>query len=422
MKNKILLGVAISLTIILISVRYVFKKKFEDFRSSVENYESSLLTRYMQEKNNKIVTLPDNDAKVIKLFHDQYSDSGCIIEKDTSLSFLYLNKTIRFKYASLKYIDCLYNKCVIDKHNEEVQNLITEKEKELENKFKEIFSVWYPKFRDEKLIRKIKKSDAGSYYFPDIYELSYDRNAWIEFEKFLTVYDSDQKNAEALKNYFKNKYDREVLNIKKRLDQGYFDYFDNKLASSISSILIEKKTSKVYESPKLGLINYDIVETSFDRKEFQNVADEVLSEQWKYNSLSTGSMPYSNCYGRSNYCNDWSCSEIKVITGGSGDVLVSIKNDNSMVVRHAYIRGGDSFTFNVPDGSYQVFFYSGNGWDPYKEMVSSICGSLKGGFVSNEKVTKDNYITLNSQVMTYELVLQQNGNFNAQTSSTNEAF
>lgn len=133
-------------------------------------------------------------------------------------------------------------------------------------------------------------------------------------------------------------------------------------------------------------------------------------------------MPYSSCYGSSNYCSDWSCSKIKVITGGSGDVLVTIKNSYGKVVRHAYIKGGNSFTFNVPDGSYQVFFYSGTGWNPNKQMPSSSCSYLKGGFVSNESVTKDNYINLYSQIMTYELILQQQGNFSTKPSSKNEAF
>ncbi len=46
-----------------------------------------------------------------------------------------------------------------------------------------------------------------------------------------------------------------------------------------------------------------------------------------------------------------------------------------------------------------VFFYSGTGWNPNKQMPSSSCNSLRGGFVSNESVTKDNYINLYNQIM-----------------------
>jgi hypothetical protein len=47
---------------------------------------------------------------------------------------------------------------------------------------------------------------------------------------------------------------------------------------------------------------------------------------------------------------------------------------------------------------------------------------LHGGFVSGEDVTKDDYISLYSQQMTYELILQQNGNLSTKPSSKDEAF
>jgi hypothetical protein len=168
------------------------------------------------------------------------------------------------------------------------------------------------------------------------------------------------------------------------------------------------------------LITYSVSKTSFDKQAFQNVADDAFEEQWKSNSLSTGAMPYSYSYGASNYC-DYGCSKISVRTGGA-DVLVTIKNISGEVVRHAYINGGYTFSFNVPDGQYQVFFYSGTGWNPNKYMKSTSCGTLHGGFVSGEDVTKDDYISLYSQQMTYELILQQNGNLSTKPSSKDEAF
>ena len=55
-------------------------------------------------------------------------------------------------------------------------------------------------------------------------------------------------------------------------------------------------------------------------------------------------------------------------------------------------------------------------------MKSTSCGNLHGGFVSGEDVTKDDYISLYSQQMTYELILQQNGNLSTKPSSKDEAF
>ena len=141
----------------------------------------------------------------------------------------------------------------------------------------------------------------------------------------------------------------------------------------------------------------------------------------KYNSLYTGSMPYSSCFGSNNYCNDYGCSKISVRTGGS-DVLATVKNGNGDVVRHAYIKSGNSFTFSVPDGQYQVFLYTGSGWNPDKVMRSSSCSHLTGGFVSREDFSKAELLYLNSQSLTYELILQENGNFSTDPSSESEAF
>jgi hypothetical protein len=133
-------------------------------------------------------------------------------------------------------------------------------------------------------------------------------------------------------------------------------------------------------------------------------------------------MPYSNCYGSSNYC-ETDCSEIMIETSPLGsDILVLIKNQYGRVVRHGYIQSGRSFRFNIPDGKYQVFFYSGKGWNPNKKMPSGSCNNLIGGFVEDESVTKDDYITLEGQIVTYQLTLQINGNFKEKASSKDEAF
>ena len=88
------------------------------------------------------------------------------------------------------------------------------------------------------------------------------------------------------------------------------------------------------------------------------------------------------------------------------------------MVRNAYIVGGDSYTFNLPNGNYQVFFYGGRGWNPEKQMPN---GDM-GGFVVNESFSKDKPVTLVYQGLEYELILQQNGNFSTEPSSASEMF
>jgi len=420
MRNKILIGVAILLILLVISVRFIFKNRLADFEVSIKKYETEKLEYFKIEKEKRIAQFKAEG--LLDYFNQYFEESKYIYEKDTVFSFLYLNGSVKFKTGHFKYLDCLYEKCIVEKQNETAQILIENKEKELEKKFGSTFTSWYPKLKDEKLLQKTSRIGNCSEFYSDLYEISYDKDAWSEFEKFLTTYDSEIKAAETQSKQAETHFSNSVSSTKRSLKSGVINYFETRLSNNKSQILTTETESKTFNSPTLGIISYNITKTSFNKQAFQSAADDAFEEQWKYNSLSTGSMPYSSCYGSSNSCGGWGCSQIKVITGGSGDVLVSIKNNSGRVVRHAYIKGGYSYTFNVPDGSYQVFFYSGTGWNPNKQMPSSSCSYLKGGFVSNESVTKDNYINLYSQIMTYELILQQQGNFSTKPSSKNEAF
>ena len=136
--------------------------------------------------------------------------------------------------------------------------------------------------------------------------------------------------------------------------------------------------------------------------------------------MPNGSTPYSYCYGTNRTCSDWGCSKITVKTPYNSDVLVTLKKGGN-VVRHAYIKASSSYTFELPDGTYQPFFYYGKGWNPDKIMKSSTSCVLKGGFISDESVGKDDPQLLNNAILEYELILQQDGNFSTRPSNLNEA-
>jgi hypothetical protein len=144
--------------------------------------------------------------------------------------------------------------------------------------------------------------------------------------------------------------------------------------------------------------------------------ERVVYEKYINNSLGTGSTPYSRYYGGNSTCNKYGCSEIKVRTSNS-DVLVTIKKDDK-VVRHAFVSARSSYSFSFPNGTYQAFFYYGKGWNPDKEMKN---GEIKGGFISNEDFGKDSPQNLYDSELTYELIMQQNGNFSTRPSSADEA-
>lgn len=135
------------------------------------------------------------------------------------------------------------------------------------------------------------------------------------------------------------------------------------------------------------------------------------------NSLYNGAQPYSTWYGYNKLCNSYGCSAITVRTPNS-DVLVMIKNGNEQVVRHAYIAANSSYTFELPDGNYETFFYYGRGWNPNKKMGNGVLG----GFITDEVFSKSGYEYLSNQELSYTLQLVQNGNFRTKGSSQNEMF
>lgn len=146
---------------------------------------------------------------------------------------------------------------------------------------------------------------------------------------------------------------------------------------------------------------------------------EEIELKYGTNKLWTGATPYSICYGSNERCEDWGCSEIKVRTPSNSDVIVTLKKGGD-VVRHAYILANSSYTFHVPNGTYQPFFYYGLGWNPTKEMPSQ-CSNLKGGFIKNENFGKDDPQVLTNNILEYELILQSNGNFSTRPSNAAEA-
>ena len=158
------------------------------------------------------------------------------------------------------------------------------------------------------------------------------------------------------------------------------------------------------------------LETKLERER----KEKELYDRYINNSLQNGATPYSYCYGGNRSCTDYGCSEIKVRTPHNSDVLVLIKKNNK-VIRHAFIKAGRTFTFEIPNGTYQPFFYYGKGWNPDKYMKPASCGSIIGGFIIDESFGKDSPQYLNNSILTYELVLQKNGNFRTKQSNLNEA-
>jgi len=164
----------------------------------------------------------------------------------------------------------------------------------------------------------------------------------------------------------------------------------------------EKDRSYVGNSLNTGSVPYKSKEPSVEDDPYYN------------NSLRTGSSPYTNnsssVENESNIC-------VRTSSNSNCDVVVIVKRGD-VIARNAYIKAGGSHTFYLSNGTYQVFFYGGKGWNPNKAMPNG----LQGGFVANESYSKDYPVSLEYQSLTYELIPQPNGNFSTAQSSAEEIF
>jgi len=161
-----------------------------------------------------------------------------------------------------------------------------------------------------------------------------------------------------------------------------------------------------------------LISHSIEYKNFNSLSSSPIKNDVR--NISHGQSPYSYCFGSKNECSE-GCSKISIKASYNSNVIVLIKK-NDGVFRNAFISKGRTFEFNLPNGTYQTFFYYGSDWNNEKYMKETICGSLYGGFNEDEHFGKDKPQYLNNNILTYELVLQQNGNFSTKSSNLNEIF
>ena len=251
------------------------------------------------------------------------------------------------------------------------------------------------------------------------YQTAFETNtvAIVDFHAFVDQYLGAKKRI--------GKYNRGILekyNSKYKIQTaGMNSSMRSKLKEKIKEkpLLTSNEVTEVFSGFKEGLgdISYSFNESEEDLTPLKGYVNEIYASYYASNSLYNGATPYKYCYGASN--NGYP-SKVNIKSGNS-DVIVTIKKEGK-VYRHAYIKANSNYTFKVADGSYNVYFYYGKGWNPKKFMKNTNCGRLVGGFVSNVSVGKDMYLSLNNQYMTYTLTSVKNGNFSPKTSSINEAF
>jgi|GEM_PF-6988870 len=135
-------------------------------------------------------------------------------------------------------------------------------------------------------------------------------------------------------------------------------------------------------------------------------------------------MPYESIYGQNMV---YAPNTIKVHAPSDRDLIVIVRDsylDN--VVSHFYIAAGETNGAVIPNGTFQVYFYSGRGWDENKKMKSSRGDKVIGGFRYHESFGKDpktiSFGDGKFDEVSYDLNKRRNGNMHESHSRASQMF
>lgn len=389
---------------------------YSGFKKDIMLHEQRLDLRFDQEYSRMISTLKDQNTEAFDRFADGFNKSVAIEKADTSYYLL----PVAYEYPSLNYLNCLKSDVEADLRSQRNKSLNEQKKTEFVNRFGKNGNEVLNEMEGEGVFTE-EYTECSTYFGNREYTV-YTEAIWGDVEEILVADTKTKVDAILTSDRAEEQFLADLESAYNQIRLNYRSGFEEKVKNAVDIILVEEVIETETVTPKVGTWVTTTEQVKYNEDNFRSLLDQVLLDQWRGNSLSTGAMPYANCFGNSNSCNGYSCSQFQV-TAGSRDVIASIKNTSGRVVRHAYINSSSEYTFDVPNGSYRIFFYSGNGWNPNKPMNSSQCSSLKGGFVSGEAISKDpEQVNLYNQILSYELYEQIDGNFQTSSSSANEAF
>ena len=447
--KKIIIRSIVAIFFLVFGITYlIFQNKVEKVKAGIPIIEKKESQRNEQRKNywqNKYNTdYPTKDFTYLNL------DSR--ITRDTLVSFFIYKKYLPINTFKECFFECVY----YDRINEEkygefftigfskekkpndiskyfylkLEKDITRKYKITKDEFKKLIVLAIKSeysWSNEAFIKENKTAkDIKCLSCYNDYRANYIINdlAVDEFKEFAKKYMKEKKAIDASNRIVEREYNSKYNN----LTSGMSYSLKNKVKSRVNSKSLVTSIKEYYNFNffnGIGNVDYSFDKKRYNTSSLDDIVNDVYKEYYSDNSLYTGATPYSYCYGGNPYCSPPSgyveCSAITVDAPFNSDVIVLIKKRNS-VYSHAYIKAGSSYVFNLKDGTYQAFFYYGKGWNPNKFIKTAYCGKVKGGFVSNELVSKDDLLTLNHQRMTYTLRITTGGNLSTKSSNKNEAF
>lgn len=417
MKKYILLGLALLIIAVVLTVRLNYYKNLREFKDNISAYENSLIQEFEKNKDEKLNILATKYPVISEMLLENYSTTDALLKKDTIFNYYYLSDKITYHIPIEGYYDYLCTDCMNILNEIKSQKEIAKQKNELRKKYISYYDYWDDRLAGE-LIDTIIYDNKELNHIKKY--LSYNKDKWDDFRTLLKKYQKDRELFSYQNKQTEIQYNNLYNSYRKKFEKNSQIDFDERINEDKSRILISSVTEKSITTSSFGEQIYPVSNIALDKDVLESIFEEEYSKQWKNYQLPNGATPYSNCYGRNNYYSGWNCSQISV-SSGNYDVVIIIKNSIGKVIRHAYIQAYHSFTFNIPNGSYQTFFYSGSGWNPYKATNSSKC-TLHGGFVDNESFGKDDYFSISDQILTYRLTYSSGGNFSMRGASKNEMF
>ena len=416
--NKIYTVFGVAVLILFGSTYMIFNNQVTSTKIQIEQEDEQSLRNFMSLKQSYLANFKKSYPSKTSLFNDYFKPANAKISRDTLICFFVYNSKMQKAGYDPKYYDCLIGKCESNIENSKVEEAVLSQLRKRKRVYGKKADLWFEKIGKDKFLNTTILAENCDTYFTSTSKLSINNVAFSEFDNFLQERNRAEKKLQRQSEKSLVDYRAQVRKAKNSLTSSGKRLLDRELQSS--ELTVEETTSLNFRGDVLGLINYAIPVTTYDINQFNTILDDIYLEQYKDNSLSTGTKPYAYCFGSNNSCSN-GCSQISVQTPYNSDVLVTLKKGGS-VYRHAYIRAGNSYTFKFPNGTYQAFFYYGKGWNPNKFMKNTSCGELNGGFLADEHFGKDVPQSLYNQILSYELILQQNGNFSTRPSNKDEAF
>jgi hypothetical protein len=412
---KFFYGVIIASIIALSGIYYSYSQHYlvsyeEKKAAAAQNFRDELISFRTQ--------LRENDRNIFEAIYQE--KNAKITVKSYFIDLLKLG--LDYEILAPNYLDC--SRSVIRAVRESNQNLITIEniKRQLKASYGDDYDKLYNRLViSQELVYKTRSFHCDE-FFPELELVVYNSSVWSNIQEHLAELKSIAANVERSRATARNALQNMINNNIMQFRSSYRSTFRNRIERESALLIQNSMQEYVIDIGGFSPTILRVEATTFNENHFNSVLQQELTAQWNNNSLTTGARPYANCFPATNNCSGLFCSEIRVNNSGS-DVIVTVKDRSGRVVRHAFIQGNNSFSFHLPDGTYQTFFYSGRGWNPNKSMTSSTCSQLRGGFVSNENFSKDpSFDNLRRDVVTYTLTPTRSGNFNTTGSSASQNF